>query len=66
MQRPSSTENVIVAGSFAAAGSLPCQSICQWNTQTSQWSPFGAGLLGSVGSLAFAGVRPSSIPPKHG
>ena len=46
--RPSSTE-VYVGGSFDAAGSLGCPSICVFNNQ--QWNRPGSGLAGNVSTL---------------
>ena len=63
VQRPGFESSVIVAGSFAAAGSLPCQSICAWDSNSFQWSPLGSGLQGTVGSVTFTGVRPTSLLP---
>lgn len=55
-QRPGYDNIVIVGGVFASAGSLPCSSICQWDTKLSQWSSLGMGLIGVVGAIDFAGV----------
>lgn len=46
---------VIVAGSFAQAGSLRCQSICTFDTGTIQWNSLGNGIQGEVASVAYAG-----------
>ena len=51
---------VIVAGSFAQAGSLRCQSICTFDTGTIQWNSLGSGIQGEVASVAYAGVSSPS------
>lgn len=56
-QRPGYASTIIVAGAFYSAGSLPCQSICLWDTSALQWSSLGGGLQGVVGAISFAGVR---------
>jgi len=55
-QRPGYDSQILFAGGFASAGSLPCQSICLWDTGKLQWSGLGGGLQGVVGSIDFAGV----------
>lgn len=55
-QRPGYDSQILVAGGFASAGSLPCQSICLWDTEKLQWSGLGGGLQGVVGAMDFAGV----------
>lgn len=47
---------LIVAGSFAQAGSLRCQAICSFDTGSEQWNALGGGILGEVASVAYAGV----------
>lgn len=47
---------IIVAGSFAQAGSLRCQSICSFDTQAKQWVTLSNGIQGEVASVAYAGV----------
>ncbi|KAH7108308.1 cortical protein marker for cell polarity-domain-containing protein [Auriculariales sp. MPI-PUGE-AT-0066] len=54
-QSPKQTEVIFVAGSFATAGSLPCQGVCSWNTNTKQWSALGAGIRGEVSTVVYAG-----------
>ncbi|GAA5897776.1 Rax2p [Sporobolomyces salmoneus] len=54
-QRPGYDSEILVAGAFASAGSLPCQSVCLWDTGKLQWSSLGGGLQGAVGSIDFAG-----------
>ncbi|KAF9484449.1 hypothetical protein BDN70DRAFT_989542 [Pholiota conissans] len=46
---------VIVAGSFAQAGSLRCQAICSFDTTSKQWNALGGGILGEVASVVYAG-----------
>ncbi|GAA5934785.1 Rax2p [Sporobolomyces koalae] len=53
--RPGFESQIIIAGAFASAGSLPCQSICLWDTGKLQWSALGSGLQGAVGAIDFAG-----------
>ena len=49
------TSTVIVAGSFASAGSLPCPAVCLWDTSNAQWSSPGSGLAsGEVRAVDFA------------
>ena len=47
---------IIVAGSFAQAGSLRCQGICSFDTQANQWNALGNGIQGEVSSVVYAGV----------
>ena len=47
---------IVVAGSFALAGSLPCAGICSFDTQAKQWFALGNGILGEVASVVYAGV----------
>jgi hypothetical protein len=47
---------VIVAGSFALAGSLPCRAICSWDVVGKQWNALGNGIQGDIASVAYAGV----------
>ncbi|TFY65748.1 hypothetical protein EVG20_g5344 [Dentipellis fragilis] len=46
---------VIVAGSFAQAGSLPCRAICTYDATSKQWNALGSGIQGDVASVAYAG-----------
>ncbi|KAF8972970.1 cortical protein marker for cell polarity-domain-containing protein [Flammula alnicola] len=46
---------LIVAGSFAQAGSLRCQAICSFDTSSKQWNALGNGIQGEVASVAYAG-----------
>lgn len=47
---------IVVAGSFAQAGSLRCQGICSFDTQAKQWNALGDGIQGEVASIVYAGV----------
>ena len=52
-----STKNiVIVAGSFASAGSLQCRAICSWDTSSKQWNTLGSGIQGEIAAVVYAGV----------
>lgn len=53
--RPDST-TVIVGGTFDEAGSLPCNNLCQWDSQTLRWTNLGTGIDGQIAALDFAGV----------
>ncbi|TDL24213.1 hypothetical protein BD410DRAFT_786308 [Rickenella mellea] len=46
---------VVVAGSFAKAGSLACAGICLLDASTKQWSALGSGIAGEVASVRYAG-----------
>ncbi|KAI9569562.1 cortical protein marker for cell polarity-domain-containing protein [Boletus coccyginus] len=46
---------IIVAGSFAQAGTVACQGICLFDTIANQWNPLGSGLQGDISSVSFAG-----------
>lgn len=47
---------VIVAGSFAQAGSLQCHAICAWDVVGKQWNALGNGIQGDIASVAYAEV----------
>jgi len=47
---------VIVAGSFAQAGSLQCHAICSWDVVGKQWNTLGNGIQGDIASVAYAEV----------
>ena len=53
---PSQTNTIIVAGSFASAGSTSCKAICQYQFEDKAWSALGSGIQGEVASVAYAGV----------
>ncbi|KAI0930371.1 hypothetical protein AcV5_007105 [Taiwanofungus camphoratus] len=61
MASMSQSNTVIVAGSFAQAGSTPCRSICSFNTDSAQWSALGNGIQGDVASVAYAGDNDDMI-----
>ncbi len=48
---------VIVAGSFAQAGSTPCRAICSFDITTRKWTALGNGIQGDVSTVVYAGVR---------
>ncbi|KAK4051361.1 hypothetical protein OIV83_002845 [Microbotryomycetes sp. JL201] len=56
-QRPDVKTEIIVAGAFGSAGSLPCPSICLWKSQDRQWAQLGGGLQGVVSSVDIAGTK---------
>jgi hypothetical protein len=47
---------LIVAGSFAQAGSLRCQGICSFDTSSKQWNALGNGIQGEVAHVVYGGV----------
>lgn len=51
----SKPDTIVVAGTFAQAGALTCQSICGFDTVSKQWNAFGQGIEGEVASVAYAG-----------
>ncbi|KAJ7647465.1 cortical protein marker for cell polarity-domain-containing protein [Roridomyces roridus] len=51
----SKTNTVIVAGTFAQAGSLLCRAVCSLDTTSNQWNALGSGIQGEVASVAYAG-----------
>lgn len=57
----SKTDIIVVAGSFAQAGSLRCQSICSFDSTTKQWNALGNGIQGEVSSVAYAGVSSTAL-----
>ncbi|GAK63141.1 cellular morphogenesis protein [Moesziomyces antarcticus] len=58
--RPDAT-TVIVSGSFASAGSLPCLNVCLWDTSAMRWSPLSAGLSGQISDIDFAGSKANQL-----
>ncbi|OSX66181.1 hypothetical protein POSPLADRAFT_1166155 [Postia placenta MAD-698-R-SB12] len=58
---PSQTNTVIVAGTFASAGSTACRSICSYASDSEQWSALGNGIQGDVASIAYAGSNSDVI-----
>jgi hypothetical protein len=57
----STTNTVIVAGSFAQGGSLSCQAICSWDMSSKQWHALGSGIHGEVAAVTYAGVSVFAI-----
>ena len=57
----STTNTVIVAGSFAQGGSLSCQAICSWDMSSKQWHALGSGIQGEVAAVTYAGVSVFAI-----
>jgi hypothetical protein len=55
------SNTVIVAGSFAQAGTLPCRAICSWGVVSKQWNALGSGIQGDIASVAYAGVSQLSF-----
>lgn len=51
------SSSIVVAGSFAAAGSVNCVGICLLDVSSKQWSTLGSGINGEVTSVAYGGVR---------
>ncbi|KAJ7124876.1 cortical protein marker for cell polarity-domain-containing protein [Mycena epipterygia] len=51
----SKANTIIVAGSFAQAGSLRCQAVCSLDTTSKQWNALGSGIQGEIASVAYAG-----------
>jgi hypothetical protein len=52
----STTNAVVVAGSFAQGGSSSCRSICSWDISSNQWNTLGSGIQGEVAAVTYAGV----------
>ncbi|KAH9831218.1 cortical protein marker for cell polarity-domain-containing protein [Rhodofomes roseus] len=50
---PSQTDVIIVAGTFAQAGSTVCRAICSYNYASEQWSALGNGIQGEVASVGY-------------
>ncbi|KAJ7782990.1 cortical protein marker for cell polarity-domain-containing protein [Mycena metata] len=48
-------DTIIIAGSFAQAGSLRCQAVCSLDITSKQWNALGSGIQGDVASVAYAG-----------
>ncbi|KAF9451250.1 hypothetical protein P691DRAFT_787446 [Macrolepiota fuliginosa MF-IS2] len=51
----SQASKVIVAGTFAQAGSLRCEAVCVYDTTSNQWNAPGAGISGQVATATYAG-----------
>ena len=54
---PSKANTLVVAGTFSAAGSLPCQGICQFDASLRQWSQLGQGIQGEVSCVVYTVSR---------
>ena len=46
-----SSSSIFVGGNFKDAGSLPCASLCYYDTSTQQWNTPGIGLSGTISSM---------------
>ncbi|KAJ3820470.1 cortical protein marker for cell polarity-domain-containing protein [Lentinula raphanica] len=57
----SKANTIIVAGTFAQAGSLTCQAICSLDTSSNQWNTLGSGISGEVSSVAYAGSNQETL-----
>ncbi|KAE9401582.1 hypothetical protein BT96DRAFT_918714 [Gymnopus androsaceus JB14] len=57
----SKANTIIVAGTFAQAGSLTCQAICSLDTSTNQWTSLGSGINGQVSSVSYAGSNQETL-----
>ncbi|KAJ6557179.1 cortical protein marker for cell polarity-domain-containing protein [Mycena sp. CBHHK59/15] len=57
----SKSNTIIVAGSFAQAGSLRCQAVCSLDTSSKQWNALGSGIQGEVASVAYAGSNQEQL-----
>lgn len=60
-QRPGEKQ-VLAAGDFTTAGSLPCVGICSWDLSAGRWGALGPGLRsGSVRAIDFAGESSGTL-----
>ncbi|KAJ4498332.1 cortical protein marker for cell polarity-domain-containing protein [Lentinula lateritia] len=57
----SKSNTIIVAGTFAQAGSLTCQAICSLDTSSNQWNSLGSGINGEVSSVSYAGSNQETL-----
>ena len=48
---------LLVAGHFSSIGGVACNSVCELNTETKQWSGYGGGVDGIVSQMAVVEVR---------
>lgn len=60
-QSPSQANTIIVAGSFAQAGSTPCRAVCAYDSQSRTWSALGNGVQGEVAAVGYAGSSRDTI-----
>ncbi|KAK0546919.1 hypothetical protein OC845_004366 [Tilletia horrida] len=58
--RPDSSE-IYVGGAFDNAGTLPCASVCMWDTSALRWNPLGTSLDGDIAVLDFAGNKGANL-----
>ena len=59
---PSQENKLVVAGSFAQAGSVPCRAVCLYDIPSKSWSALGNGVQGEAATVAYAGVRVNIRP----
>jgi hypothetical protein len=57
----SKANTVIVAGTFAQAGSLTCEAICSLDTSSNQWNSLGSGIHGEVSTVVYAGSNQDTL-----
>ncbi|CAO1613791.1 unnamed protein product [Parajaminaea phylloscopi] len=55
------TTQIVVAGSFSAAGVLPCENVCSWDTSSQTWTPLGGGVQGQISTIDYAGSKASNL-----
>jgi len=48
-----SSSIVYVGGSFHSAGSLPCETLCYYDTSAQQWNTPGTGLSGTINQMVW-------------
>ncbi|KAH8828412.1 cortical protein marker for cell polarity-domain-containing protein [Flagelloscypha sp. PMI_526] len=53
--------SIIVAGSFAKAGSLGCNAICLLDISSKQWNPLGGGIQGEVSTVGYSGNNQDNL-----
>ncbi|OQO00347.1 hypothetical protein B0A48_13694 [Cryoendolithus antarcticus] len=47
------TSTVYVGGNFQTAGSLPCETLCYYDTSAKQWNTPGSGLSGTINTMTW-------------
>ncbi|KIK67106.1 hypothetical protein GYMLUDRAFT_37143 [Collybiopsis luxurians FD-317 M1] len=57
----SKANTIIVAGTFAQAGSSSCQAICSLDTSSNQWNSLGSGIIGEVSTVVYAGNNQDTL-----
>lgn len=55
------TTQIVVAGVFSAAGMLPCENVCSWDTSSQTWTPLGGGVQGEIATIDYAGSKASNL-----